>query len=149
MCVFTGDFQIKIDPKGRFTFPSAFLEQLKDKALRTFVVKKDLYEKCLTVYTRESWHVKVDAVKSRLNPFNRQHNAFLREFFKDTAEVELDSNNRLLVPKRLVDETGLLKDICVIGLGDKIEVWSADAFEKSRLSQESFAAMAEEFLGSC
>ena len=147
MCVFTGDFQIKIDPKGRFVFPSAFLEQLKDKTLRTFVVKRDLYEKCLAVYTRESWQSKVEGIRERLNPFNRQHNCFLREFFKDTAEVELDASNRLLVPKRLAEQTGLSKDICVLGLGDKIEVWDAEVFEKSRLPQEDFAEMAQTLLG--
>lgn len=147
MCIFTGDFQIKIDAKGRFVFPSAFLEQLEDSTLRTFVIKKDLYEKCLTVYTQSSWQDKVEGIKARLNPFNRQHNAFLREFFKDAAEVELDSSNRLLVPKRLAEETGLEKDICVIGLGDKIEVWAAQTFEDSRPSKEDFVALAQELLG--
>ncbi|MBQ3655743.1 MAG: division/cell wall cluster transcriptional repressor MraZ [Bacteroidales bacterium] len=147
MCIFTGDFQIKIDQKGRFVFPSAFLEQLEDNTLRTFVVKRDLYEKCLTVYTQSGWREKVESIKARLNPFNRQHNSFLREFFKDTAEVELDSNNRLLVPKRLAEDLGLEKDLCVIGLGDRIEVWSTETFEASRPSKDDFAAMAQEFLG--
>ncbi len=147
MCVFTGDFQIKIDPKGRFVFPSVFLDQLGDKDMRTFVVKKDLYEKCLTVFTQSSWQARVETIKSRLNPFNKQHNSFLREFFKDTAEVELDSSNRLLVPKRLVEVTELTKDICVLGLGDKIEVWSAEIFNNSRPSAEDFASMAQQFLG--
>lgn len=147
MCIFTGDFQIKIDPKGRFVFPSAFLDQMGGGASRVFVVKKDLYEKCLTLCTVDSWQARVEAIKSRLNPFNKQHNSFLREFFKDTAEVELDSSNRLLVPKRLAEEAGLEKDICVLGLGDKIEVWSADVFEKSRPSADEFAAMAQELLG--
>ncbi len=146
MCIFTGDFQIKIDPKGRFVFPSAFLGQLSEDDSKTFVVKKDLYEKCLTVYTQSSWRERVETIKSRLNPFNKVHNSFLREFFKDTAEVELDSSNRLLVPKRLAEDVGLEKDICVIGLGDKIEVWSTQAFEDSRPSKEDFANLAQELL---
>ena len=98
MCVFTGDFQIKLDTKGRFLFPSAFVEQMGKDAVRTFVVKKDIFEKCLTIYTKESWQERVDVVKRKLNPFNRQHNIFLREFYKDTAEVTLDATNRFLVP---------------------------------------------------
>ena len=82
MCIFTGDFQIKLDAKGRFQFPSAFMEQIGaggSSSARAFVLKKDLYEKCLTIYTLSSWQKRVDAVKAHLNPFNRQHNAFLRE----------------------------------------------------------------------
>ena len=147
MCIFTGDFQIKIDAKGRFVMPSAFLEQAESDGVRTFVIKKDIYEKCLILYTQSSWRERVEAVKARLNPFNRQHNSFLREFFKDTAEAVLDSNNRLLVPKRLADAVSLEKDIIVIGLGDKIELWSEQVFNDSRVSPQEFAAMAQELLG--
>ncbi|MBQ3690543.1 MAG: hypothetical protein II937_11880 [Bacteroidales bacterium] len=147
MCIFTGDFQIKIDAKGRFVLPSAFLEQAESEGGRTFVIKKDIYEKCLILYTQSSWRERAEAVKARLNPFNRQHNSFLREFFKDTAEAALDSNNRLLVPKRLAEEVSLEKDIIVIGLGDKIELWSEEVFNNSRVSPQEFAAMAQELLG--
>jgi len=151
MCIFTGDFQIKLDSKGRFQFPSAFVEQLGDGAdasARTFVIKKDLYEKCLTIYTLSSWQTRVDSVKAHLNPFNKQHNVFLREFFKDTAEAALDASNRLLVPKRLLAQAELKSDIFVLGLDDKIEVWDTDIYEASRPSAEDFAQMAQDFLGS-
>lgn len=151
MCIFTGDFQIKLDSKGRFQFPSAFAEQIgagQESSARTFVLKKDLYEKCLTIYTLSSWQQRVAAVKAHLNPFNRQHNAFLREFFKDTAEVELDASNRLLVPKRLLQQTELKTDIFVLGLDDKIEVWDTDIYNASRPSADDFAQMAADFLGS-
>ena len=147
MCVFTGDFLIKLDAKGRFLFPSAFVEQMGSDGLRSFVVKKDIFEKCLTIYTSTSWQERVDVVKSRLNPFNRQHNVFLREFFKDTAEVTLDSTNRFQVPKRLLTDSGLKDDIIIIGLDDKIEVWDADTYNAARPSADDFASMAQEFLG--
>lgn len=151
MCIFTGDFQIKLDSKGRFQFPSAFMERIgteSDSSARTFVLKRDIFEKCLTIYTMSSWQQRVEAVKSHLNPFNRQHNAFLREFFKDTAEVSLDASNRLLVPKRLLLEAELKSDICVLGLDDRIEVWDTDIYNASRPSADDFAQMAQDLLGS-
>ncbi len=147
MCNFTGDFQSKLDTKGRFLFPSAFVEQMGEGAVRTFVVKRDIFEKCLTIYTMESWQERVAVVKSRLNPFNRQHNIFLREFFKDTAEVSLDANNRFLLPKRLLADLEFKDDICVLGLDDKIEVWDAEVFKANRPSADDFAQMAQDFLG--
>lgn len=147
MCVFTGDFQIKLDTKGRFLFPSAFVEQMEKGGARTFVAKKDIFEKCLTIYTKESWQARADAVKMKLNPFNRQHNVFLREFYKDTAEVTLDATNRFLVPKRLLTDTGLKDDIFIIGLDDKIEVWDAETYNAARPSADEFAQMAQDFLG--
>ena len=146
MCIFTGDFQLKLDTKGRFLFPSAFVEQMGKDQLRSFVVKRDIFEKCLTIYTMSSWQERVEVVKSHLNPFNRQHNVFLREFFKDTAEVSLDSCNRFLVPKRLLTDIGLKDDVCVLGLDDKIEVWDAETYKAARPSADDFASMAQEFL---
>lgn len=150
MCIFTGDFSAKLDSKGRFQFPSAFMERIGtegDSSARTFVIKRDIYEKCLTIYTMSSWQSRVETVKSHLNPFNRQHNAFLREFFKDTAEVQLDASNRLLVPKRLLLQAELKSDICVLGLDDRIEVWDTDIYNQNRLSTDQFAQMAQDFLG--
>jgi MraZ protein len=147
MCVFIGDYQIKLDSKGRFLFPAAFVEQLGKEEAHTFVIKRDIYEKCLTIYTASSWQARVEAVKAHLNPFNRQHNVFLREFFKDTAEVGLDSSNRLLVPKRLLLQAELKSDIFVLGLDDKIEVWDTEIYNESRPDIGEYAKMAQDFLG--
>lgn len=147
MTVFTGDFDVKLDAKGRFLFPAALLQQTGESEIPAFVIKKDIYEPCLTVFTKAEWERQVETIRKNLNPFNRQHNIFLREFFKDTAECTLDSNNRMVIPKRLVQAVGLQSDICIIGLDTKIEIWAKEEYEKSHPSSEEFAEMAEKILG--
>ena len=147
MTVFTGDFDVKLDAKGRFLFPAALLQQAGEEGQETFVIKKDIYEPCLTVFTKGEWERQVETIRKNLNPFNRQHNICLREFFKDTAECSLDSNNRMVIPKRLVQAVNLQSDICILGLDTKIEIWSKEDYEKSHPSAENFALLAENILG--
>ena len=71
----------------------------------------------------------------------------MREFYRSAAEVELDSNGRMLIPKRLVEMAGLVKELVFIGIGDKIEIWDKDKYQTTNMSQEMLAAGAEKFLG--
>mgnify|MGYP002623443256 CR=1 FL=1 len=147
MSVFIGDFVVKIDQKGRFLFPSAMLNQLPDGNAQHFVVKKDIYEKCLTVFTMQEWEKQCEKIRKRLNPFNREHNIFLREFYKDTAETTLDSNNRMLIPKRLAQQVLLNNDILLLGLDNKIEIWCNEIYIKSKINVEDYKMLAEKILG--
>ena len=74
MTVFTGDFDVKLDAKGRFLFPAALLQQAGEEGQETFVIKKDIYEPCLTVFTKGEWERQVETIRKNLNPFNRQNN---------------------------------------------------------------------------
>ncbi|MCQ2974495.1 MAG: hypothetical protein MJ211_06755 [Bacteroidales bacterium] len=147
MTVFIGDFDVKLDAKGRFLFPSSLISQLGENSNCTFVIKKDIYEKCLNIYTSEQWQLRVETLRKSLNPFNRQHNIFLREFFKDTAECSLDSSNRILIPKRLVQSVELKSEIYVVGVDTKIEIWSKEEYDKTRPTAEEYANIAGNILG--
>lgn len=147
MTVFTGDFQVKADAKGRFLFPSALSACLLPDTKKRFIIKKDIYENCLQVFTLQEWEKRLDTVRAKLNPFNKSHNVFLREFFKDTADVELDASGRMLIPKRLMEVIGSDKDLLILGLDTKIEIWSQAVYEASRPSADDFAALALQIFG--
>ena len=72
---------------------------------------------------------------------------FLRNFFKGTAELSLDNNNRLLVPKRLMDLIGAERDVILAGQDGRIEIWAADIYDKIDMSTEDFANLAEKLMG--
>ena len=101
MTSFIGDYPCKVDAKGRITLPSAFKKQMDPSVAGRFIVKKDIYEKCLVLYPLDEWQRQIQLLRSRLNPYNKTHNRFLREFSKGMIEATLDNNNRLLIPKRL------------------------------------------------
>jgi MraZ protein len=68
-------------------------------------------------------------------------------FFSGTAEVSLDANNRMLLPKRLMEFAGINDEVVLAGQSGKIEIWASDQYGKVSLADDDFAAMAEKILG--
>lgn len=147
MTTFIGDYHCKVDEKGRVLLPSTFKKQLLPADQERFVVKKDIYEKCLVLYPLSEWERQNQIIRENTNPYNREHSQFLREFFKGTAEVSLDSNGRLLLPKRLLDLIEGDKEMVLAGQFGKIEIWSKEKYESLGANEDKFAQMAQEILG--
>jgi MraZ protein len=82
-----------------------------------------------------------------MNTYNREHNMFLRNFFKGTAELSLDNSNRLLVPKRLMDLIGAERDVVLAGQDGRIEIWAESVYDKIDMEAGEFADLAEKLLG--
>jgi transcriptional regulator MraZ len=146
MTTFIGDYTCKVDAKGRVVLPSAFKKQLDPAAKERFVVKKDVFEKCLVLYPMDEWERQIEIIRSKLNPYNKEHNRFLRGFYKGTAELLLDSNNRILIPKRLLDLVNINKDVVLAGQDGKIEVWEKSFYEALVEGEDEFAALAEKIM---
>lgn len=147
MATFIGDYTCKVDAKGRIILPMAFKRQMPAGAQDHFVVRKDIFERCLVLYSIEDWNRQIEKIRGRINPYNREHNLFLRNFFKGTAELTLDNNNRLLVPKRLMDLAGISRDVVLAGQDGRIEMWAADMYEMIDMPSEDFANLAEKLMG--
>ena len=147
MATFIGDYTCKVDVKGRIILPMAFKKQMPAEARDHFVVRKDIFENCLVLYSLEDWNRQLMKIRKKMNPYNREHNMFLRNFFKGTAELTLDSNNRMLIPKRLLDIIGAERDVVLAGQDGRIEIWAADVYEKLDMPAEDFASLAEKLMG--
>ena len=149
MIIFIGDYSCKVDAKGRVLLPSAFKKQMPAAAQDKFVIKKDIYEKCLVLYPMDEWERQNQLIQQNINPYNKDHNRFIREFFKDTAEVELDSNNRFLIPARLLSLVGIdkEKEVVLAGQLGKIELWSKDLYDQSSAEIGDFGELANKILG--
>jgi len=147
MATFIGDYTCKVDVKGRIILPAAFKKQMPADAQDHFVVRKDIFEKCLVLFAIEDWNRQLVKIRKKLNPFNREQNMFLRNFFKGTAELSLDNNNRILVPKKLMDLIGADRDVVLAGQDGRIEIWVADIYDKIDMPAEDLANLAEKYLG--
>jgi MraZ protein len=147
MYSFIGDYSCRIDPKGRVLLPSAFKKQMPADARDSFVVKKDIYENCLILYTIDEWEKQNELLRQKLNPYNKEHSNFLRAYYKGSAEISLDSNNRLLLPKRLLDSVGIDKDIMLSGQDKKIEIWAKEVYDSNDMKEEDFSNLANKILG--
>ena len=121
--MFMGEYNHTIDAKGRLIIPSKFREILGD----VFVVTKGL-DGCLFVYDNEEW--KRFEEKLRALPItNKEARQFVRFFLAGAAEVEVDKQGRILIPNVLREFAGLAKDVALVGVGSRIEIWSRERFE--------------------
>ncbi len=121
--MFMGEYNHTIDAKGRLIIPSKFREALGD----TFVVTKGL-DGCLFVYDNTEWTAFEEKLKS-LPITNKDARKFTRFFLAGAAEVEIDKQGRILVPNVLREFAELNKDVVLIGVASRIEIWSKERFE--------------------
>ena len=143
MNTFIGEYTVKIDDKGRMVFPSAFKSLMPADGDMRFVIKKDIFEDCLEMYTFEEWEHQSSAVKSRLNFFNRDHAMFWRDYMRDRAIVEPDGKvGRISVPKKLLEAIGVNKEVVFSGNDYKIEIWAREKFEAARISNDQYISLA-------
>ncbi len=148
MVKFIGEYNAKVDDKGRLILPSSFKSAIAPEGDLRLVVKKDLFSNCLEMYTYEEWTAESEQVKSRLNFFNREHAKFWREYMRERAIVEPDEKlGRISIPKRLLEQIGVEREVTFAGNGHKIEIWAREAFESDKLTDSDYLALAEKILG--
>ncbi len=146
MAGYIGEYPCTVDAKGRFLLPGGLKKQIPAKEQKNFVVHRGI-EKHLVIYTKKEWD-KISAEVNRLNMYVRKNREFLRKFNRGASEMELDSTNRLLLPKTLMEFAGLEKDIVLFAYNNRIEVWSESAYEQMMKDESGdFASLAEEVMG--
>lgn len=143
MITFIGEYSAKLDDKCRVVFPAPFKSLMPSDGDMRFVIKKDIFEDCLEMYTFEEWERQSQEVKSKLNFFNRSHASFWREYMRDRAIVEPDSKlGRISIPRKLLESIGVTKEIVFSGSDYKIEIWTKEKYEASAISNEEFLNIA-------
>nr|WP_330381825.1 division/cell wall cluster transcriptional repressor MraZ [Defluviitalea phaphyphila] len=113
-----GEYQHTIDTKGRLIIPSKFREGLGD----TFVVTKGL-DNCLFIYPLTEWKIFEDKLKT-LPLTNSNARKFVRFFLAGAVECSVDKQGRILIPNNLRTYSNLEKDVILIGVLNRIEIWS-------------------------
>ena len=118
-----GEYLHTIDAKGRLILPAKFRDVLGEH----FVITKGL-DKCLFVYGKDEWAILEEKLK-QLPLAKAEARAFVRFFFAGAAEVECDKQGRVLVPANLRDYAQLDKDVIVLGVSNRVEIWSKAAWD--------------------
>ncbi len=148
MIKFIGEHTAKIDDKGRVVFPSSLKSLLLPESDQRFVIKKDLFFNCLEMYTYQEWIRESEEVKTRLNFFNKEHAQFWREFMRDRALVEPDQKlGRISIPKRLLEQIGVDKEVLFAGNDHKIEIWAKESYKQEQLPGRDYSELAQKILG--
>ena len=137
-----GEYQHKMDNKGRVIIPAKFREELGDN----FVATRGL-DNCLFVYPMNEWNTLKDKLTS-LPITSKEARSFVRFFFSGATECELDKQGRISLPANLRNYADLNKKIVIIGLGSRIELWAEEKWDNyldsAEESSEEIAATMEE-----
>ncbi|HRH57202.1 MAG TPA: hypothetical protein PLS10_06090 [Chitinophagales bacterium] len=144
MNALTGQYEVKVDGKGRLRLPTDLLRQIPEETNTKYVINKGL-DNCLRLYPIVQWNAITDEMNKKLNWFQSKEREFLRYFYQAATQVDLDSNDRVLIPKRLTDAVGIKDEVVILAFGDVIEIWNSEVYYNTVAKEpENFAQMADE-----
>lgn len=145
MALILGKEYCKVDSNGRFKFPIALKRQLETEDGR-FVIRQSIYAECLELWTYACFREEVEKLQEKLNPYRREDRELLRKLTEGNI-IELDSNDRLLVPAEQKALVASAKEVVLQSTGKFIELWDRKTYDKMNNSGSDFAQRAEELLG--
>jgi MraZ protein len=134
--MFRGRYEHTIDGKGRLSIPSRFREILSDRYSETLVLTN--FDRCLVAFPQEEWDV-LERKAAALPQLKKEVKAFQRYFISGATECPLDRQGRILIPPTLRTCAELSRDVVLVGMLKKIEIWSKTRWEEAFTeSQKSF-----------
>lgn len=141
-----GEFDCKLDAKGRLSVPSSLKKQLPDVERDGLIVSRG-FEQNLIIYPKKVWEG-IIAEMMKLNMYVPENRDFVRRFQRGATELSLDAAGRVLLPKSLTDFAKIGSEVVLACQLDKIEVWDKKAYEDLfNDSPEDFAVLAQKVMG--
>lgn len=133
-----GEYHHSLDEKGRLIIPTKFRNSLKEE----FILTRGL-DNCLFGYSKEVWEELI--IKLEKLPFTQKDaRSFIRFFLSGATVCELDKQGRIRIPSVLSNYAGLTRDCVIIGVGDRMEIWQQEKWEKFiSENEEKLSEMAE------
>jgi len=140
--MFYGEHEHSLDKKGRLIIPSKFRDVAKENYIEKFFITRGL-DGCLFMFPEDEW--KAQEAKFKALSFTKtEARKFNRIYFSGACEVVPDKQGRILFPKYLKDFAGIKKDIVIIGVSNRIEIWSREKWQDFYAgSKDRFEEIAE------
>lgn len=127
-----GEYNHNIDSKGRLILPSKFRSELGER----FIVTKG-FDGCLYGYSEAEWKAIEEKIKTLPLVTGKDARNFTRFFFSSAIECEIDSQGRILISQNLREFANLQKEVVIIGVSSRIEIWSKEKWEEYNNLQDS------------
>jgi MraZ protein len=145
MTFFTSEYECKLDAKGRLVLPARIKNGLPETSGSELVVGLG-FEKCLIVYPILEFK-KLYAKVAGLSEFNPDYRKLQRNFFRGNTVVELDNSGRFLIPKQMLNYAQLEKQVVVVGMGNKVELWNPELYKEQLYdNQNEFSDHVQKYL---
>ena len=130
---FTGEYHNALDQKNRLNIPAKFRKVLDPINDRTFVITRG-FDFCLVLYPLEDWS-QVEAQLKKLSSIRGHHRSFVRSITRFATAVQYDGQGRIQIPDTLLDYSCIQKEAAIIGMINKIELWSPATLSKKDSSE--------------
>ena len=145
MSSFKGSYAYSIDRKGRINIPARLRKYVSPEANDTFVITRG-YEQCLFVYPLDEWSKLEESIR-QLSPTNAQHRYFTRTLLENAIESQLDLQSRITIPKELQLLAGIVNEVLILGILERIEIWDPNTYREYKKKQpESYENIAQTVL---
>lgn len=142
-----GEYNCKLDNKGRLMLPAGLKKELAEVLSRGFVINRNIHQQCLVLYPYQEW----EKMSKKLNGLNRlikKNDLFVRKVMGGATKLEVDGSGRLLVPRSLAEYAALEADVKVIGGGVTIEIWAKGRYEEIMNAEDlDIESLAEDVMG--
>ena len=125
---FSGEYYNSLDSKNRVNIPAKFRKALDPINDRTFVITRG-FDQCLTLYPIYEWNI-VEQQLASLSSLRNRNRSFVRAVVRHASYVQYDRQGRVVIPDNLKSYSFIEKDVFIIGMINKIEIWSPDKIEK-------------------
>lgn len=118
---FIGEYNFVVDSKNRVNIPSPFRQQLKKNDKNTFVLTRGI-DSCIWVYPLSEWK-KIEIELNQLSSLSTTNRIFLRNHLRHARMVSCDDQGRVILSKQLIKYAKIVKDLTIIGVLNKVEIW--------------------------
>lgn len=143
IALFSGENVHTLDEKSRVAVPAKF------RAFASWIDEKEIwvltkgFERCLVLFTGESWQTMLQQKLAGLTMGNREHRIFIRNFVGPAVELQADKQGRIVIPQPLREYAGIVRDVVILGTGKYIELWDKEAYERDLSENGDLAAIGE------
>ncbi|MGF1637364.1 MAG: division/cell wall cluster transcriptional repressor MraZ [Cyclobacteriaceae bacterium] len=145
MSLFTGEFECKLDAKGRLVLPARLKACLPEVASNQIALMRGM-DPCLVLYPIGEYR-KIFSQIAALSEFKEENRVLQRNFFRRVSELELDNMGRLLIPKLMMQYAGLEKEVVVVGMGTRLEIWNMERYGQYLIDDnKEFSQLAQKHL---
>ena len=140
-----GEYECKIDTKGRMRLPSNLLKKFGEKEEHNFILNRGA-DGCLLLFSMEVWEKEVERINN-LDKSLKKNRDYIRYFFRGVQDVSTDSADRILLSKRLLDYAGITKEVILTAHSNYVEIWDVKRYEESNPDPDYVPKLEQEVLG--
>lgn len=144
---FKGTYDHSIDSKGRVSFPAKVRKYLNPAYQENFTILKGI-QRCLYLYPEDRW-MAVEEKLAKISNLRVDSANVIRNFLRNAEDISLDNQNRLTLPSVLMQWAGIQQKVTIIGVGDRLELWSPEELQKvdESLTEDEYAKLFEQVMG--